>query len=371
MIQLDKIDGHGIFKNLFEHSVVGMSVTSIDGRIHVNKAFCEMLGYTNEELMDKTWVELTHPDDVDENRHAIEMILSDKFKSLRWEKRYFHKDGNIVWADIHTLLHRDKKGKPLYFITTISDITEWKKTEEANKVKNALLKISNAEKEKFFTILAHYLRSPLSTFLGLAEVMAEDLHTMTMSEIEDITRSLHASATGLFQLLENLLEWSLLKKGNFEYHPEKIALNRVVLRSIDPVQESSRRKNVTLKLELPETYFVYCDVKLTETIFRNLISNALKYTYSGGTVMVTAKPANKEEIEVSVTDTGIGMSNEILNKLFTMNDQVSRKGTDGESSSGLGLLICKEFVEKQGGKIRVESEEGRGSKFYFTLKQAE
>lgn len=370
MLELKNID-EGIFMYLFEKSAVGMSVTSIDGRLHANNALCQMLGYSEEELIDRPWKEFTHPDDIQQNMQAIDMILSDQCKSMRWEKRYIHKNGSIIWGDIHTLLVRNQEGEPQYFITTINDITEWKKTEEANKVKNELLQLSNAEKDKFFAILAHDLRSPLSSFLGLAEVMAEDLHTMTMSEIEDITKSLHTSATSLFQLLENLLEWSMLKKGNFECHPEKISLNRLIHRSIDPVQETARRKKLQLQVELSETFFVFCDVKMTETILRNLISNALKYTHSGGTVVVTARPSEKGVIEVSVRDTGIGMNSEMLSKLFIMNEQISRKGTDGESSSGLGLLICKEFVEKQGGKIRAESEVGKGSIFNFTVKQAE
>lgn len=370
MLELKNID-EGIFMYLFENSAVGMSVTSIDGRLHANNALCQMLGYSEEELIDRPWKEFTHPDDIQQNMQAIDMILSDQCKSMRWEKRYIHKNGSIIWGDIHTLLVRNQEGEPQYFITTINDITEWKKTEEANKVKNELLQLSNAEKDKFFAILAHDLRSPLSSFLGLAEVMAEDLHTMTMSEIEDITKSLHTSATSLFQLLENLLEWSMLKKGNFECHPEKISLNRLIHRSIDPVQETARRKKLQLQVELSETFFVFCDVKMTETILRNLISNALKYTHSGGTVVVTARPSEKGVIEVSVRDTGIGMNSEMLSKLFIMNEQISRKGTDGESSSGLGLLICKEFVEKQGGKIRAESEVGKGSIFNFTVKQAE
>jgi PAS domain S-box-containing protein len=371
MLILENIDEQGIFRNLFENSAVGMSVTSIDGRLHANQAFCQMLGYTKEELNDRPWNDLTFPEDIEPNHKVIDSILSGKNKSMRWEKRYFHKNGSIVWGDIHTLLFRNQEGEPQYFITTINDITEWKKAEEANRVKNELLQISNAEKDKFFAILAHDLRSPLSSFLGLAEVMAEDLHTMTMAEIEDITKSLHTSATSLFQLLENLLEWSMLKKGNFECRPEKITLNRLINRSIDPVQESARRKNIQLQFELNETYFVFCDVKMTETILRNLISNALKYTYPGGTVVVTAKTAEHGEIEVSVKDNGIGMKSEMLSKLFTMNEQLSRKGTEGESSTGLGLLICKEFVEKQGGNIRVESEVGKGSIFTFTVKKAE
>jgi PAS domain S-box-containing protein len=362
------IEGNEIFKNLFEHSVVGMSITSVDNRLNANAAFCNMIGYTLEELKNRRWHEYTHPDDIAYNRAILEDILSNEKRSYRWEKRYIHKDGSVIWADIHTFLHRDENGEPLHFITTVNDISARKKAEEENELQKEILQKSNAEKDKFFAILAHDLRSPLSSFLGLAEAMAEDIHVMSMKEVEEITKSLYSSASSLFQLLENLLEWSLLKKGNFECRPEKISLNRILLRSIDPIQESAKIKNIDIKINLSQTYFVNCDLKMTETIFRNLVSNALKYTNPGGSVEITAEPLTKEDLKISVLDNGIGMNKDLLGKLFQMNEQISRKGTEGESSSGLGLLICKEFAEKQGGSIWAESEEGKGSTFHFTLK---
>ncbi len=368
---LNSIEGNEIFKDLFEHSVVGMSITSIDGRLNANSAFCSMIGYSMEELRGKKWADYTHPDDVAYNNAIIDAILADGKKSTRWEKRYIHKDGSIIWADIHTFLLRDENDNPIHFITTVNDISARKKADEEIVLKNESLQQSIAEKDKFFAILAHDLRSPLSSFLGLAEVMAEDINTMSMPEIEEITKSLHQSATNLFQLLENLLEWSTLKKGNFECRPEKISLNRLIQRSMDPVLESAKRKNIVLALNLEQTYFVECDLKMTETVFRNLISNALKYTEQGGIISMSAKALPNALIQVSISDTGIGMSREIIDKLFLLNEQITRKGTEGESSSGLGLLICKEFVEKQGGKIWAESEVGKGSTFHFTLKQIE
>jgi len=243
--------------------------------------------------------------------------------------------------------------------------------EEEIKRQNANLQLSNAEKDKFFSILAHDLRSPLSSFLGLTEVMAEDINSMTMSEIEEISKSLYLSASNLYQLLENLLEWSMLRRGNSKYAPEPTSLNRIILRCIDPFVESAHRKQIGLKVELDRAYQVECDQKMTETIFRNLISNALKYTNPGGSVLISAKQFSTDKVEISIKDTGIGMNAELHSKLFILNEQVSRKGTIGESSSGLGLLICKEFVERQGGKIWAESEENAGSTFYFTLKKAE
>ena len=491
---LNHIDGAEIFRNLFEYSTVGMSITSLDGRLHANATYCEMLGYTKEEFLDRKWTDFTYPDDIEYNNQLITNLLTEGKQSVRWEKRYLHKDGSIIWVDIHTFLFRDANGNPLHFITTVNDITKRKVYEEAlsrseqryrtliremnegitildskgffqfanhaaetilgvekesltgtdarnilghplfdfiqreiltgaglekktfeyefkltdgsekivtgsatsgfdeqNRIETLLLlrdittrkmaeneirsqneklQISNAEKDKFFAILAHDLRSPLSSFLGLAEVMSEDINTMTMSEIEEISKSLYLSATNLYQLLENLLEWSILQRGALKYMPEPTSLSRIVLRSIEPLQEAARRKNIDLKLNLDKSMNVTCDLKMTETIFRNLISNAFKYTNPGGTVEVSARELAGDETEILISDTGIGMSSELQAKLFKVNEQVSRKGTEGESSSGLGLLICKEFAERQEGRLWAESEENQGSTFHFTLKNS-
>jgi PAS domain S-box-containing protein len=367
----DKINGDEIFRNLFEHSTVGMSITSLDDRLHPNAAFCDMLGYSKEEISDKKWNSITHPDDIAYNNYVIAKILAGEAKSVRWEKRYIHKNGSIIWVDIHTFLHRDTNGHPLHFITTINNITKTKVFEEEVRLQNEQLQQSNAEKDKFFAILAHDLRSPMSSFIGLSEVMSQDIYAMTMPEIEEIAKSMFVSASNLYQLLENLLEWSIIRRGNVEYTPEPTSLNKLILRSIDPFVESAVRKNIELNVELDQKYTVICDTRMSETIFRNLISNALKYSNTNGSVSITAKPIFPGEIEVTIKDTGIGMNSEILNKLFILNEQICRKGTDGEASSGLGLLICKELIERQGGTISAESTENEGSSFHFTLKLLE
>lgn len=371
----DNINGDEIFRDLFEHSVVGMSITSLGSRLHPNAAFCEMLGYSKEELVDKRWDEYTHPDDIAYNHAIIDRILAGEEISVRWEKRYLHKNGSIIWADIHTFLHRDASGLPLHFITTVNNITKTKTSEDALmesekriKLHNEQLLQSNAEKDKFFAILAHDLRSPISSFLGLTEVMSEDINNMTKSEIEEISKSLFLSASNLYQLLENLLEWSILRRGNTVYHPEPTSLNSLIMRCMDPFHESARRKNIALELNLEQSYSISCDIRMTETVFRNIISNALKYTNAQGSVVINAQPVFENEILVSIIDTGIGMNDDLRKKLFKLNEQVSRKGTDGESSSGLGLLICKELIELQEGKIWFESVENQGSSFFFTLK---
>ncbi len=367
----DQINGGDLFRNLFEHSTVGMSITTLDNQLHPNAAFCEMLGYTNQELADKNWAAFTHPDDIAFNDALIAKILAGEAKSVRWEKRYVHKNGSVVWADIHTFLHRDSAGNPLHFITTVNNITKTRVFEEEIRIQNEQLQQNNAEKDKFFAILAHDLRSPMSSFLGLSEIMAQDIYAMTMPELEEIAKSMFVSASNLYQLLENLLEWSILRRGNSEYLPEPISLNKLILRSVDPFTESARRKKIGLNVNLEREHKVICDARMTETIFRNLISNALKYSNTSGSVTLTANPVSREEIEIAIKDSGIGMNSEILGKLFKLNEQICRKGTAGEASSGLGLLICKELVERQGGTIRAESQENEGSSFHFTMKLME
>ncbi len=365
---LNTISGNEIFKKLFAHSVVGMSMTSIEGKLNANAAFCNMIGYSEEELQNKKWADYTYPDDVEINRRILENIISGKEKSARWEKRYLHKNGSITWVDIHTFLLRDENGDPLHFITTVNDISARKKAEAENLQKNAELEKINAEKDKYFSILAHDLRSPISSFMGLAEILSEDISVMAINEVEEITKLLHLSATNLFQLLENLLEWSILKRGNFEFAPQETSLNTIINNCIKSVLETAQQKNIVITMDLAASYVVRCDQKMTETIFRNLISNALKFTNNGGIIVIKAEPVSPDELTISVTDSGIGMNTEIIEKLFQLNEQSNRKGTDGESSSGLGLLICKDLVEKQGGRIWAESKENIGSTFHFTLK---
>ncbi len=336
---LGNIAGNEIFKELFQYSVVGMSITSIDGRLNANAAFCQMIGYSEKELQNQKWADYTYCDDIEPNLRIIESILSEKQKSVRWEKRYLHKNGTIIWVDIHTFLLRDDNGHPLHFITTVNDITARKKADEENIVKTHELQQSNAEKDKFFAILAHDLRSPISSFMGLAEILAQDINGMSITEIGDITRLLHQSASNLFQLLENLLEWAILKKGNFTFHPEKGLLSDIIKNCLNTLIETAHRKNLDITIDLEDAFEVNCDLKMTETIFRNLISNAIKFTNRGGRIIIAAKTLSADDIQISVTDNGIGMDTELFQKLFNLSEISSRKGTEGESSSGIGLLI--------------------------------
>ena len=246
---------------------------------------------------------------------------------------------------------------------------ERKKAEEEIKLKNEMLQTINAEKDKFFSILAHDLRGPLSAFVEATQILTEKIQTMGIEEIKEITLSMKTSATNIYSLLENLLEWSRLKRGGMDFVPEKLKLKEKIEACVEVLSESARKKKINISVSIPDDLEVFADNHMFDTLVRNLVSNAIKFTPPGGKVNVTAGYNNEHSIEVKISDSGIGMTPELKGKLFRMNEKINRQGTAGESSTGLGLLLCKEFIEKHGGKIEVESEAGRGSIFSFTLKQ--
>lgn len=225
----------------------------------------------------------------------------------------------------------------------------------------------NACKDKFFSLIAHDLRSPFNGFLGLTEIMAEELSGMTLEEIREITVNLRSSATSLNRLLENLLIWAQIQRGLIPFYPAVEQLLPIVTESISVVLQSAKNKNIEIHYDVPDDIFVFVDNNQLQTVIRNLVSNSVKFTPNGGIVNITAKSTDNNTIEFAIKDTGIGMNSIMVENLFRVDVRTKREGTEGEPSTGLGLILCKDFIEKMGSVIRVESQEGKGSAFYFTL----
>ncbi|MCX6278819.1 MAG: HAMP domain-containing sensor histidine kinase [Bacteroidetes bacterium] len=229
-----------------------------------------------------------------------------------------------------------------------------------------LLKV-NAEKDNFFSIIAHDLRSPFNGFLGLTYLLTEEFHNMSEAELMEISLTLRKSATNMYTLLENLLEWSRVQRGIIKFAPEPFVLFDLTARAIEPIVESARNKKISISLNFSDDISVFADLHMAETIIRNLVSNSVKFTHQGGHIIIDAIQKPDDIIQIKVQDNGIGMNDGLRNKLFNINEVVKKPGTDGEPSSGLGLIICKEFVDKHKGLIWVESEEGKGTSVIFTL----
>ena len=201
----------------------------------------------------------------------------------------------------------------------------------------------------------------------MTEMMAENINDFSHEEIVKYHSELNKSTQNLYKLLQNLLDWTLLKKDAFDFSPQQLSLSSTVSASIEQINKRAIQKGITIVTEIPEELIVFVDERMINSTLSNLLSNAIKFTRNKGKVTVNAKTVNNGMIEIVVEDSGIGMSERMVNKLFKLDEKTGRKGTDGELSTGLGLLLCKEFVEKHGGRIWAESEEGKGSRFIFTV----
>lgn len=224
------------------------------------------------------------------------------------------------------------------------------------------LKTTNAAKDKFFSILAHDLRSPMNGFLGLTELFLHELNTLSEKEIKELAFSLNTSANHIYRLLENLLEWSKIQHGLLKFYPENFKLSTLIDDCIQLFQVVAETKDIKITSTTNENQMFFADKHMLEIILRNLISNSLKYSNRGGNIRITTT-FHTDFLKLSVQDDGIGMSPEIVQSLFKITNEKQRKGTANEPSSGLGLILCKECIEKHNGVIQVESKEKKGCIF--------
>ena len=294
-------------------------------------------------------------------------VIQTRKPLLNVEEYLIDTKGEIKWLLTSKIPMFNNEGQITGLLGYGRDITERKYAEEEIKAKNEELQRLNAAKDKFFSIIAHDLRSPFNGFLGLTQMMAEDLHTMTLEEIQTIAVSMKDSANKLYRLLENLLQWSSMQQNRTAFNPELMSLNPVITDSIGMVMQMAQSKKIEISCLISDDINVFADMHMLQTILRNLVSNSVKFTPRGGKIDLSATINENEFTEIAIRDDGIGMNKEMLDGLFQLDVNTSRKGTDGENSTGLGLIICKDFVEKNGGKIRVISQEGKGSTFYFTM----
>ncbi len=252
-------------------------------------------------------------------------------------------------------------------MAAIRDISVLKQIEAEVQSKNEALAKALSERDKFFSIIAHDLRSPFNGLLGLTRMLDEDLKSMDIDQVQHIASALKNATTNVYSLVENLLEWSNMQRGNTNFNPEEFLLSQKINDFLHPAFEQAHKKKIKITIIIPDYLLVFCDANMIGSTIRNLVTNAIKFTPQGGEVVISAMYEIGSSVKISIKDNGIGMTNTMIDKLFKLNENTSRKGTENEPSTGLGLILSKEFVEKHGGSIRIESEVGKGSTFYFTL----
>jgi PAS domain S-box-containing protein len=483
------------FRGLFIQSHIGSALVGMDKcMIKCNEAFCQLFGYTEEELIGKTIADLTYPQDRDLGMKDLKRLVKGEIQSVLVQKRYVRKDGTIALGELTVSLVRDEDNKPLYFLPVILDITKRNEVEKAlresekkyndlfEKSKDGNLIIENGEfiecnqaivkllgynnkseildvhpselspeiqpdgkrsyekanemmnialekgshrfewihkkadgkvfpvevlltvinnqekiihtvwrditeqklaektlkeneshlqelnytKDKLFSIIAHDLRSPFNSILGFSELLIENVGDFGLEESLEYLTIINSSANSTLILLDNLLNWAKTQTGQISFKPEKIIFSNVILEIIKLEKSLATAKDISLNYFSSDEIEIVADENMLKTVLRNLISNAIKFTKSGGRISVSAI-SKQDHVEITISDDGIGMNKEKLKGLFNISSNTTTMGTANEKGSGLGLVLCKEFVEKHKGEIWVESKEGKGSDFKFTL----
>ncbi|MDP2338559.1 MAG: PAS domain-containing sensor histidine kinase [Bacteroidota bacterium] len=354
-------------ETLFENSSSGYVFEDVSRKVlNVNKAFSNMLGIPSAEMiigMDCKIVCLKYASLFKDS----ENFVADVEKLIRENKATFNQelimcDGRVLERDFIPI----KNDKIAGFLWQFRDMTERKQIELKLKEQTEQLKELNSTKDKFFSILAHDLIGPFSSILGLSELLSTEYGNLTEDQRLSYFSMLHNSSNSTYKLLENLLEWARLQRGHIEIRKEVLDFRELVNDGIEPCMSNAIIKGITVTNKVTENMMINVENYSLKTVIRNLFNNAIKYTHSGGFIEISAFQ-NESDIEVSIKDTGLGMSQDTISKLFRIDENQSRLGTNDEKGTGLGLIICKELIAINNGNIWVESEFNIGTTFKFSI----
>jgi PAS domain S-box-containing protein len=361
------------YHELFEHAVQPMFQTTPEGRlVAANPALLKLLGYSSvEELSTIDLIDLyVNPDD----RRQLGAMLQLRGYLKNVELRLKRKDGKIITVLEHSRAIRDQEGRIVMYEGILEDITLRKAQEEmlqeyvkALSVSEKQLRELNEQKNKLFSILSHDLRSPFASILGLCDVLLEEESTIRPEERKEFLTYIKEAAQSQLRLVNRLLEWSRVESGRINVNTRELDLGERVASSIVNHLGIARQKNIVIRSTLPPGTMVMGDEELVLQVFNNLISNALKFTPEGGVVTIGLEQEKDDRVIVSVRDNGVGIPAEDIPKLFRIGEKYTRRGLGGEIGTGLGLPVIAEVMEKIGGSVWCESEEGNGACFYLAF----
>jgi PAS domain S-box-containing protein len=334
--------------------------------IEVNAAMVKILGYDSKEdllAIDIKSELYFKPDDRESLILELDTEDLDVFPLRK-------KDGTAVWIEDHGWYVKDEKGNIVFHEGVSRNITDRRMAELQLKKYSEELKELNATKDKYFSIIAHDLKNPFNSIIGLSDIIKNEAKYLDIATIEQYASIINTTSQSTFRLLENLLDWARVQQSQMPFQPTSLILKNVASNVIELMVEKANSKMIAIINYIPDNMIIVADKNMLETIFRNLLSNALKFTPVNGKIEIMAT-LHMNRYEISVKDTGVGIKREDLNKIFEVGSGFSTRGTENEKGTGLGLLLCKEFVERHHGKIWVESEESKGSMFTFSINQNE
>ncbi|QHT71506.1 PAS domain S-box protein [Rhodocytophaga rosea] len=354
-----------LFSTIFRLNPFPTSITRLsDGKIlHVNEQGLKAFGYSDEEVINRTTAQLNVWENTLEREELVKRLAVEH--KVNGFQATFRQKGGQLWIALLSLEVIQWDGETC-ILWIMQDITERRKVEEAIHSYTRQLEEVNANKDKFFSIIAHDMLSPLNGILGSSNLLSEYMAHLSKEDIQELSRTINLSTANLKRLLSNLLEWARMQIGAIAFEPKQVNLRKVAEKVIELLKDNAHSKVITIDNKLEEDIYLRADENMAESILRNLLANGIKFSGQGTKITLTATllPCY---VQVSVQDQGIGMSKELQDQLFKFGITQSTLGTANEKGTGLGLLLCKDFVEKHSGRIWVESQPGKGTTFIFTL----
>jgi len=358
------------FRNILDNVPIGVVYTDLAGRvIQANPRYCELTGYGESELEALSPAALTHPDDLATDEMLTAQLVAGEIPVYRRHKRCFNRAGAVVWVRSTVSVLRDAKNEPWRIVAVVEDITEHLRLEEAERAREAA-EVSNRAKSDFLSRMSHELRTPLNAMLGFAQLLEIDRRNPLTPAQRPWVGQIQQAGWHLLEMINDVLDLSRIDSGNLRLETATLDLGQLVEATTALVASDAARRGIHISQELaPGTSAVFGDATRVKQILTNLLSNAVKYNIDNGRVHVASRLAAPDVIEISVTDTGLGMTPEQMGELFRPFNRLGRERT-ALQGTGIGLVISRRLAELMGGSIRVKSVPGEGSSFILKLPKA-
>lgn len=351
------------YTSLYDFAPIGYFTLSEEGIIlDLNLIGSKMLGKERAILKGKSFGRFIP----EKGLSTFNLFLKKTFKSKTKEMSemlVLGCDDKSICAQLTAIVEEEHDD---HCLLTILDITERKKAESELEEVVKQLNLLNSQKDMFFSIIAHDLKNPFTSIIGHSELLMMEVQSKDYEEVEEIAGVILNSSKRAMDLLFNLMEWAKSQTGRHSFNPTKFCMKAVVSEVFALFDQIAVQKHIKISMDISEEIIISADRNMIATIIRNLVSNALKFAMPGGEIAVYTK-ASADSLTICVKDNGVGMSPDEIEKLFSADTPITSLGTNNEKGTGLGLILCKEFVEKHRGKIWAESEKGQGSTFYVSL----
>jgi PAS domain S-box-containing protein len=367
MAELRTSEAH--FRQAFDFAGIGMAIVALDGRfLRLNKSFCEIVGYSQPDLLQKTFQDITHPEDLAADLAHVQDLIVGRRRAFQMEKRYFHRAGHVVWVRLTVSIVRDAFNRPLHFVSQVEDITERKALSESlAKARDQALEASRMKSE-FLATMSHEIRTPMNGVIGMTALLRDTPLSPVQSEY---VRTIESSGDALLTIINDILDYSKIEAGRIDLELAPFNLRQCVEDTLDVFAARAEEKRLELLCDIGADVpgQVTGDSARLRQILVNLLGNALKFTERGEIAVVvrTENAGARQRLRFAVRDTGMGIPPEGMERLFKSFSQVDASTTRRFGGTGLGLAISKRLVEMMGGSIGAQSELGEGSTFHFTV----